>query len=375
MLILHQNHHLEQLPFIGRHSKPPALRPDEWIPHCVLTFPTAEQGHNAYRKLREFRKLHELSWDKTNPEWKTAPIKVRMKNIMDQRANTSADIAEVLRIQELHGEQMQAAVDERQAKVTEFMDKKWADIDALANAAKAKAKETDNVKWLEHQIRSLTLKANMKHNQNDADQKRLTKARIIQEIRLRKLQYAQRKTDQLKTVQEELTRRAAPAEEWGAEGKLDGLKEQASALKESLAIPDGKIKDRADKRNLLVRHESEITALEGAFAAQAQLEARDNPIALSVLPTALKKILPTPYTLDGLSIRWADIQDALYAAGQWPEPIEHEVLEVNKARNEVMWFSIEDAELDRWNKVDSILQAVESERVRKEEELAAEAAA
>jgi hypothetical protein len=375
MLILHQNHHLEQLPFIGRHSKPPALRPDEWIPHCVLTFPTAEQGHNAYRKLREFRKLHELSWDKTNPEWKTAPIKVRMKNIMDQRANTSADIAEVLRIQELHGEQMQAAVDERQAKVTEFMDKKWADIDALANAAKAKAKETDNVKWLEHQIRSLTLKANMKHNQNDADQKRLTKARIIQEIRLRKLQYAQRKTDQLKTVQEELTRRAAPAEEWGAEGKLDELKEQASALKESLAIPDGKIKDRADKRNLLARHESEITALEGAFAAQAQLEARDNPIALSVLPTALKKILPTPYTLDGLSIRWADIQDALYAAGQWPEPIEHEVLEVNKARNEVMWFSIEDAELDRWNKVDSILQAVESERVRKEEELAAEAAA
>jgi hypothetical protein len=375
MLILHQNHHLEQLPFIGRHSKPPALRPDEWIPHCVLTFPTAEQGHNAYRKLREFRKLHELSWDKTNPEWKTAPIKVRMKNIMDQRANTSADIAEVLRIQELHGEQMQAAVDERQAKVTEFMDKKWADIDALANAAKAKAKETDNVKWLEHQIRSLTLKANMKHNQNEADQKRLTKARIIQEIRLRKLQYAQRKTDQLKTVQEELTRRAAPAEEWGAEGKLDGLKEQASALKESLAIPDGKIKDRADKRNLLARHESEITALEGAFAAQAQLEARDNPIALSVLPTALKKILPTPYTLDGLSIRWADIQDALYAAGQWPEPIEHEVLEVNKARNEVMWFSIEDAELDRWNKVDSILQAVESERVRKEEELAAEATA
>jgi hypothetical protein len=375
MLILHQNHHLEQLPFIGRHSKPPALRPDEWIPHCVLTFPTAEQGHNAYRKLREFRKLHELSWDKTNPEWKTAPIKVRMKNIMDQRANTSADIAEVLRIQELHGEQMQAAVDERQAKVTEFMDKKWADIDALANAAKAKAQETDNVKWLEHQIRSLTLKANMKHNQNDADQKRLTKARIIQEIRLRKLQYAQRKTDQLKTVQEELTRRAAPAEEWGAEGKLDELKEQASALKESLAIPDGKIKDRADKRNLLARHESEITALEGAVAAQAQLEARDNPIALSVLPTALKKILPTPYTLDGLSIRWADIQDALYAAGQWPEPIEHEVLEVNKARNEVMWFSIEDAELDRWNKVDSILQAVESERVRKEEELAAEAAA
>ncbi|KAK1913617.1 hypothetical protein P3342_006860 [Pyrenophora teres f. teres] len=61
------NHHLEQLPFIGKHSKPPVLRPDEWVPHCVVTFPTPAQGQNAFRKLREFRRLHELSWDKTNP--------------------------------------------------------------------------------------------------------------------------------------------------------------------------------------------------------------------------------------------------------------------------------------------------------------------
>ena len=56
MLITFQTHHLEQLPFMGKHTKPPVLRPDEWVPHCVLTFPTPAQGQNAFRKLREFRR-------------------------------------------------------------------------------------------------------------------------------------------------------------------------------------------------------------------------------------------------------------------------------------------------------------------------------
>ena len=103
MLITFQTHHLEQLPFMGKHTKPPVLRPDEWVPHCVLTFPTPAQGHNAFRKLREFRRLHETAWDKTNPEYLRMDRKKRMLKIMDQRANTSADLAEVLRIQEAHG--------------------------------------------------------------------------------------------------------------------------------------------------------------------------------------------------------------------------------------------------------------------------------
>jgi len=362
------DHHLDQLPFIGRHSKPPVVRPDEWAPHCVLTFPTAEQGHNAYRKLREFRKLHELSWAKTNPQWRLAPLKQRMKKIMDQRANTSADIAEVLLIQELHGKNMREALDEQQKKAVEYMDKKWPEIDALANAALAKEKETDNVKWLEHQIRSLTRKLNMKHNQNEADQKRLKNAKIIQEIRLRKVQYAQRKAEQFKTIQEGLARAAAPANEFGAEGKLSELKDQAIVLREVLAKrdPTRSLKDHAAGRDL-ASLQRKIAALEAAFEAKAKMEGRDHHIARSVLPPSLKKTLPTPYTLDGVSVRWADLHDALYASDRWPESIEHEMLDVNKVRNATTFYSAQEYSVEVYNEVSKILEARETEKLRRAE--------
>ncbi|KAF2026473.1 hypothetical protein EK21DRAFT_74183 [Setomelanomma holmii] len=354
------NHHLEQLPFIGKHSKPPVLRPDEWSPHCVVTLPTSEQGHNAYRKLREFRKLHEMAWDKTHKEWKGLDIKHRIKKIMDQRANMSADLAEVLRIQETHGRKMTEARDEQEAKAVEYMDKRWAEIDALANTARAKEKVADNIKWLEHQVRSLTMKLSMKHNQNEADQKRLKNAKNIQEIRLRKLQYAVRKAEQFKSAQEELTRTAAPAKELGADGKLSELQDQALVLREALANPDPTrtAQDLEIDRDLLARLDGEIATLEAAFEAQTQLESRDHHIARSVLPPPLKNTLPTPYTLEGVRIQWLDLQDAVYAAGQWPEPIEHEELPLNGVRSQVALLSVEEYELERSKEVSNIINAL-----------------
>jgi hypothetical protein len=364
LLTLPQNHHLEQIPFIGKHSKPPVLRPDEWAPHCVVTFPTAEQGHNAYRKLREFRKLHEMSWDKTNPVWKSAPKKQRMKNIMNQRANMSIDLAVVLGMQEKHGRSMTKARDEQEEKAIEFMDKRWAEIDELANTARAKEKLADNIKWLEHQVRSLTMKLNMKHNQNEADQRRLKNARNIQEIRLKKLQYAVRKAEQFKATQEALTQAAAPAQELGADGKLSELKDQAQVLREALANPDPtrSEEDLALDRDLLARHEGEIATLEAAFEAKSQLESRDHHIARSVLPAPLKKTLPTPYTLEGVRVQWVDMQDALHAAGQWPELIEHEVLPLNEVRSQVALLSAEEYETERSKEVSSIINALKTQR-------------
>ncbi|KZM20712.1 hypothetical protein ST47_g8138 [Ascochyta rabiei] len=318
----HTDHHLAQLPFIGKHSVPAALRPDEWTPHCVIAFPTPEQGHNAFRKLREFRKLHELSWEKTNPGWKQLKIEQRIKKIMDQRANMSADLAEVLRIQEAHGRAMTTALDDQQQKAADFMDKKWASIDAVANGAVTKQKSADSVKWLEHEIRRLTQKLQMKHLQKDADQKALEAARASHETRLKRVQYALRKADQFKRIQEELTAKAAPATEAGAEEKLVELRQHVSVLREALENPDPtrSQEDLDVDADLLERQTAEIATLEEAFEAKKQL----------------KKPLPTPYTLDGVSVMWADLQDALYAAGSWPEAIAHEILAVNKVekRNE-----------------------------------------
>ncbi|KAF1849214.1 uncharacterized protein K460DRAFT_375898 [Cucurbitaria berberidis CBS 394.84] len=355
------NHHLEQLPFIGKHSKPPVLRPDEWIPHCVVTFPTPEQGHNAFRKLREFRKLHELAWDKTDPEYKNLPLKQRIRKIMDQRANMSADLAEVLRIQEVHGAKMTEAQEAQQQKATDFLDKRWQQIDILANAAAAKEKEADNVKWLEHQVRSLDMKLRMKHNQNEADQKRLQAAKQSNETRLRKVQYAQRKAEQFKNFQEDLARQAAPAKEEGAEAKLADLKARARALQDALENPDPtrSAEDLDIDRDLLAQNESEMIALEQAFEAKALAESRDHYIARSVLPRVLKKALPTPFSLQGVNVQWADMQDALYASGQWPELIEHETLALNKVRGETALLSSEEFEIEKNNEVGRIIHALQ----------------
>ncbi|KAJ4982542.1 hypothetical protein SVAN01_11963, partial [Stagonosporopsis vannaccii] len=360
------DHHLAQLPFIGKHSVPAQLRPDEWTPHCVVTFATPAQGHNAFRKLREFRKLHELSWDKTNPGWLQLKTELRVKKIMDQRANTSADLAEVLRLHHAHGAAMAAALAAQQQQAAECMDKKWAAIHALA----ASSEQSASVQWLEHEIRRLTQKLKMKHLQNDADQNALAAARASHETRLKRVQYAQRKAEQFKHMEHHLATQAAPANEPGAEERLSELRSQVSVLRDALENPDPTRSQEAldVDADLLERHTADMAALESAFAAKHQLDARDHHIARSVLPAHLKKPLPTPYSLDGVSVMWADMQDALYAAGSWPEPIAHETLPINAVRNATAYLSAEEYEIEKRNEVSAILSALGRGEVGESEE-------
>lgn len=290
-------------------------------------------------------------------------LKHRMKKIMDQRANMSADLAEVLRIQEEHGLKVAEAQGERNQKANEFLDKKWEQIDALANAALAKEKVADNVKWLEHQVRSLDMKLRMKHNQNEADQKRLTAAKESIATRLRRVQYALRKAEQFKNLQEDLTKTAAPANEEGAEARLEELRTQAGALQASLENPDPtrSAEDLAADQDLLAQHQKDITSLEQAFEAKKQVGARDHYIARSVLPRHFKKALPTAYTLEGVSVQWADLQDAMYATGKWPERIEHETLLINQARGDLTLLSAEEFEIEKNKDVGRIMELLQSQ--------------
>lgn len=82
-----------------------------WRPLVTASFPTTQQGLVAFKKLREYKKLHELYWkepaalgngmiDLENPyapkPEPRPPKKERSKIIMDQKANTIADLAAVL---------------------------------------------------------------------------------------------------------------------------------------------------------------------------------------------------------------------------------------------------------------------------------------
>ena len=98
---------LAQLPFLGKKTVPSRLRKDLWTPFCMVYFPSPHAGLAAFRKLREFRVLHETSYPldiitETEGKWKGSllPKKERGKVLMDQKANSVADLAAVLQLQE-----------------------------------------------------------------------------------------------------------------------------------------------------------------------------------------------------------------------------------------------------------------------------------
>lgn len=73
----------------------------------MVYFPKPHAGLAAFRKLREFRVLHEMNYPldlvkETEGKWKGSlmPKKRRGKVLMDQKANSVADLAAVLQLQE-----------------------------------------------------------------------------------------------------------------------------------------------------------------------------------------------------------------------------------------------------------------------------------
>jgi len=336
------NHHLEQLPFIGNNSKPPALRPDQWAPHCVITFPSANQGQHAFRKLREFRRLHETAWDKTNPEWIKLPHKQRMWKIMDQVAFTSADLAEVLSMQEQQCGWMEKRYEERQRLVEATLSKKWPEIEALAEASQAENKrDGDNVEWLKKQIEQLKKQLTLKKNNNETDQTRLNNAIHSHETRVQKILFAQRKAPQMKKMQAKLYALAAPALEPGAEDALKELQRDVDELKEEVAqpsFPDDDVQIAFD-RSQLQEKRAALTKLKRAFAAKKSADERTHFIAHSILPHAWRKPLPKPFTMDNIEIKWAELRDAEYAAGKWPAAVVHNVLPLRQASENVTFLN------------------------------------
>jgi transcriptional regulation of recombination Mhr1 len=102
---------MKQLPFIAKKSKPSKLRRDLWSPMALIQFPAGAGvvGQNAFQKLREFRKRHELEWSddmlykteekKGFPDEKQRTCRTRVERghaVHSQRANAIADIAAVL---------------------------------------------------------------------------------------------------------------------------------------------------------------------------------------------------------------------------------------------------------------------------------------
>lgn len=94
----------------------------------MVYFPSPHAGLAAFRKLREFRVLHETSYPleiitETEGKWRGSlmPKKKRGKVLMDQKANSVADLAAVLQLQELGPSHERIANAERRRRRVETL--------------------------------------------------------------------------------------------------------------------------------------------------------------------------------------------------------------------------------------------------------------
>ncbi|KAF9739756.1 hypothetical protein PMIN03_004666 [Paraphaeosphaeria minitans] len=353
-------YHLDQLPFIGKHSKPATIRPDEWTPHCVITFPIAEQGLQAFRKLREFRHLHETSWEKTNPEWIRLTPHQRMRKIMDQVANTSADLAEVLSIQQRQSVEMRKKAIEHEKRSLRLMKTMWAEAEALA----MDDRDASNPMWLEQQIRNIEWQFGTKRNRDEADTKRLQHAKEGHEVRLRRVLRARKYMAKLKAIedtaefmdmQKEHASKAAPATGVDAEAKLKTLRKELALERGLIEVLDRSQEDAAETMGA---KEAEITQLEDALVTSLQAEARDHPVTRSILPTNFKKQHPQPFTMD-VEIKWADLRNAECALGKWPASVVHDTLVLRSSRQDVEFLNPEQYKVTVKDDVQTMLKSLE----------------
>ncbi|CAK7227947.1 hypothetical protein SBRCBS47491_006738 [Sporothrix bragantina] len=96
--VLRNNRALKQLPFNGKKTKPAKLRKDYWKPMALIQFNEGEGvvGQSVFQKLREFRRLHELSWGYQKEDFYAMDRKELGEALNDQRSNAIADVAAVL---------------------------------------------------------------------------------------------------------------------------------------------------------------------------------------------------------------------------------------------------------------------------------------
>lgn len=311
---------LKQLPFIGKHSVPPSIRADYWTPFCrVGPFASPEQGTDALQTLFSLRKLHQLCWKDENPNFKILGKKHLIKKLMDQKTNSVADLAKVLELQHRKAGSMELASTQRIKEQTQFLDKRWAELEKIALSVDQGA-----IQDLEKKIRDC--KSLLGEKKNDKKASAELQARI-------------------KRYEREI-----PALKW------------THNIVQRLAQSQRQIDQEHNKTVARLDTEREELRNAGQAAKAEQIKnprKRDNRIRMSLLPAALKS-KPTPFEAETIEIEWADLEDANHAE-KWPKCAVHGVMEhvTAKRKNgfitELEW-DIEAIRAQQREEVERILQ-------------------
>ncbi|KAF1815297.1 hypothetical protein P152DRAFT_455018 [Eremomyces bilateralis CBS 781.70] len=280
---------LRQIPFVGKKSKPAAIRKDNWVPLVTLCFPTGRQGLDAFKKLRELRKLRELHWKElfTREDAKRLDMPKHQflpdqrgiaRHLMDQKANSVADVAKVLRLQEEAGERQQEKAQTLEAKAAEKAAEDEARDRELARLATPEELELIKEKIKSARAELLELKGLEEQTQETREQRTKLGKRIWNlQIRDRRMRLA------VQTYGPNGDGPSPPPPTPEEQAARDAEEDQRAELYRAGKLP---LPKHGHRRNLMLGKQ------------------------------------PSEFTMEGVHLQWYNFPDNEYAP-DWPEAVEH----------------------------------------------------
>ncbi|KAL9086478.1 MAG: hypothetical protein Q9165_007094 [Trypethelium subeluteriae] len=279
------NHALKQLAYFGKKSVPAKLRKDVWAPLITVTFPYNNQGLDAFHKLREYRRIRDVTWY-MDVEGVPQEKKRRKRALMNQKAASIADLAAILHKQENFGRETAAEAEkvkeEQQAKIAEEQRQVESELKEFAERARS-----GEPAELETKIEDLTAHMLGQKFPNQPPPGERRKENMAKQIlRLRQLK------NSLKRAEE--------------------------------AVQDGSVSEVAKNR---VERRRISRALSGQ--APKQILHEQDVIKGSWPPPRFgrRRILSLPksvnyFTSEGVKVAWSNFMDAEFAES-WPEAVQH----------------------------------------------------
>lgn len=282
-----QESSLEQLTFVGKKSVPSELRPDMWSCLAVVTFPTQHQGREAFRQLREFRMMHEYCWEKPEQGASLPKKSERVRMLQNQKANSIADLAAVLELQNKKGEEQR----EDWKAFWEEQDKRVAKLERIAGGL-LQPKLEGREKLIEGLKRRRGRETENQQLRTDEQIKRLEKEKAALQA-------------QISNAKRELARRKA------VEDRV-----QMTVSEEAEALEVGKSEEPGMFIRQMLRHKK----LAELVTRYRPLPKR-GPERIRTLRELHPERVPVLW-MEGVHVLWADASDADYAES-WPEEMEH----------------------------------------------------
>lgn len=329
--------HLSQLADVGANNNPPKLRKDIWRPLFTVTLPDQRQGLQLFKLLREYRLLHETNWELTEEikrpytekqieklkeklehrggskketvfdVIKREKKKMRVKMVMDQKANSVADLAAILLRQEQKGTGLaRKQVILAQTRKKQMMDEICSLAMTFEKGGMAKL-EANIAKWhaqvREHLERSLDRTSPLKRRM-DEDKKRRWAKVILDRYKLQrqKMLFAKETVEVAKQ----------PAAKQQAAGEIRA---------QTTITPTQRV-------NWKKYVEPYPAKLDPIRAVQEGITMSTKKKSNYITGAELKdiKLLKAPvFTMEGVSVKWSNALDAEYAE-EWPASVQHDFM-------------------------------------------------